>query len=388
MSASGAKRGRDSTRTRAAVRSLVFLGTLALAGAAAAETWRGLEVAPEHRCSPYDKKRDYPYPRLAGSDPAVTSTDGTKIVLTFTEAVSGTTAAPSDFTVTVSGMTRTVSAVEASDKTVVLTLSSAVAAGETITVSYTDPSNANDENAIQDIGGNDLESFSALAVTNLGPTGVTVTSIDLTSAAGTDETYAIGDVVTATVTLSEAVSLTGTPQLDLDVGGTPRTADSRVLRPPANQGTDMNANNESEIHLPTEHPRNGQEGSSNGQRDSVEVTSRSRYTPSKRAWPGRPQFERTANGRHSPMGMREPDRTGRPERQQRVPSHSGPSFVGSTRPSPGSGVVARATADPIFPTEPPSEITPGAQPSAPETPATPTTRCTNYSGSCATYRRI
>ena len=122
-------------------------------------------------------------------------------------------------------MTRTVSAVEASDKTVVLTLSSAVAAGETITVSYTDPSNANDENAIQDIGGNDLESFSALAVTNLGPTGVTVTSVDLTSAAGTDETYAIDDVVTATVTLSEAVSLTGTPQLELDVGGTPKTAD-------------------------------------------------------------------------------------------------------------------------------------------------------------------
>ena len=136
-----------------------------------------------------------------------------------------TTAATTDFTVTVSGMTRTVSAVEASDKTVVLTLSSAVAAGETITVSYTDPSNANDENAIQDIGGNDLESFSALAVTNLGPTGVTVTSVDLTSAAGTDETYAIGDVVTATVTLSEAVSLTGTPQLELDVGAAPKTAD-------------------------------------------------------------------------------------------------------------------------------------------------------------------
>ena len=28
-----------------------------------AETWRGLTVAPEHRCSPYDRKRDYPYPQ-------------------------------------------------------------------------------------------------------------------------------------------------------------------------------------------------------------------------------------------------------------------------------------------------------------------------------------
>ena len=61
MSASGAKRGRAGTRTRAAVRSLVVLGTLALTSGAAAETWRGLEVAPEHRCSPYHKKRDYPY---------------------------------------------------------------------------------------------------------------------------------------------------------------------------------------------------------------------------------------------------------------------------------------------------------------------------------------
>ena len=28
-----------------------------------AETWRGLVVAPDHRCSPYDPKRDYPYPQ-------------------------------------------------------------------------------------------------------------------------------------------------------------------------------------------------------------------------------------------------------------------------------------------------------------------------------------
>ena len=27
------------------------------------DTWRGLLVAPEHRCSPYDRKRDYPYPQ-------------------------------------------------------------------------------------------------------------------------------------------------------------------------------------------------------------------------------------------------------------------------------------------------------------------------------------
>lgn len=34
-----------------------------IAVATGAETWRGLVVATEHRCSPYDRKRDYPYPQ-------------------------------------------------------------------------------------------------------------------------------------------------------------------------------------------------------------------------------------------------------------------------------------------------------------------------------------
>ena len=41
---------------------------LALAGTAAAESWRGLTVAPENRCSAYDKKRDYPYPQSVEQD--------------------------------------------------------------------------------------------------------------------------------------------------------------------------------------------------------------------------------------------------------------------------------------------------------------------------------
>ena len=32
------------------------------------DTWRGLVVTPEHRCSPYDKKRDYPYPQSIEQD--------------------------------------------------------------------------------------------------------------------------------------------------------------------------------------------------------------------------------------------------------------------------------------------------------------------------------
>ena len=32
------------------------------------ETWRGLVVAPENRCSPYDRRRDYPYPQSIEQD--------------------------------------------------------------------------------------------------------------------------------------------------------------------------------------------------------------------------------------------------------------------------------------------------------------------------------
>ena len=46
-----------------ALSCLVAVVALGLVASASAETWRGLTVAPEHRCSAYNKKRDYPYPQ-------------------------------------------------------------------------------------------------------------------------------------------------------------------------------------------------------------------------------------------------------------------------------------------------------------------------------------
>ena len=42
---------------------LAVVVVAAVVGNASAESWRGLTVAPEHRCSPYERKRDYPYPQ-------------------------------------------------------------------------------------------------------------------------------------------------------------------------------------------------------------------------------------------------------------------------------------------------------------------------------------
>ena len=42
---------------------LIMFVTLLVIDASNAETWRGLEVAPENRCSPFDRKSQYPYPQ-------------------------------------------------------------------------------------------------------------------------------------------------------------------------------------------------------------------------------------------------------------------------------------------------------------------------------------
>ena len=40
----------------------ILLMAIVFPAGVAAETWRGLDVLPEHRCSPYDRARDYRYP--------------------------------------------------------------------------------------------------------------------------------------------------------------------------------------------------------------------------------------------------------------------------------------------------------------------------------------
>ena len=94
------------------------------------------------------------------------SVDGTTLTLTFDEALdTGETPDHSAFTVTVGGSGRGVYAVAVSGSVVSLTLVTAVAAGDTVTVSYTAPTN--DAAArVQDLSGNAAPSSSGQAVTN------------------------------------------------------------------------------------------------------------------------------------------------------------------------------------------------------------------------------
>ena len=67
------RRPRDPARQRPRPLRLVLsciaaVLALGFVQGALADTWRGLTVAPERRCAPYHKKRDYPYPQSVEED--------------------------------------------------------------------------------------------------------------------------------------------------------------------------------------------------------------------------------------------------------------------------------------------------------------------------------
>ena len=69
-----------------------------------------------------------------------------------------------------------------------------------------------------------LVSLSSLDYASAQSTTPTVSTVAITSSPGTDNTYALGDTITVSLTFSEAVAVTGTPYVTLDIGGQPRNA--------------------------------------------------------------------------------------------------------------------------------------------------------------------
>ena len=149
-----------------------------------------------------------------GDDAPRTSTDGTQVILTFSEDIGFATGL--QIQTVAAGAIQSASF---SGRTVTLTLYSSVtiAAGQTVTVQLS-------TSAVKDVAGNgNLHVSGTIAVINA--VGVpTVSGVALTSVPGTDNTYAIGDTVAATVTFSEAVDIAGSPELELDFGGTAKAA--------------------------------------------------------------------------------------------------------------------------------------------------------------------
>ena len=160
-------------------------------------------------------------PALAATGGAVV--DGTTLTLTYDESLDGSsTPVPGDFTVSGGDRVRAVTGVRVNGSAVELTLDVGAEHGEAgIQVSYTPG-----DNPIQDVPGNAAEALSREPVTNDTPdtTAPEVSSLAITSNPGSDQTYAAGDEIEVTVTFSETVEVTGTPQLRLRVGSRTRRA--------------------------------------------------------------------------------------------------------------------------------------------------------------------
>jgi len=150
---------------------------------------------------------------------AATSADGTKVVLTYNETLSATTAALAQFAVQVAGATRSISSVAVSGSTVQLTLSSAITYGQSVTVAYSDPSASNDTSALQDASGNDAATLAATAVTNAV---IDVTAPTFISASSSSD----GNKVILTYNEELSSSTAPSSRFTVSVAGVSRTVNS------------------------------------------------------------------------------------------------------------------------------------------------------------------
>ena len=133
---------------------------------------------------------------------------GAQLVLIYSETIwdSNPPPAKSDWAVSVNGVARAVTGVTIRGRTVTLTLASAVAAGDGVTVSYTVGTQP-----VRDApAGNSVAALSNRAVTTTAPS---VSSLAITSTPAARQTYAGGEEIEITVTFSERVTVTGTPEL-------------------------------------------------------------------------------------------------------------------------------------------------------------------------------
>ena len=166
---------------------------------------------------------------------AESSADGTEVVLTYDESLSGTTAATNAFTVNVSSANETatpsITAAVADGLTLTLTLGTAVKAGQVITVDYADPTTADDANAVQDAPGNDAASVTARAVTNTVPEDATAAALSM-ALSSTTLTEG-GDDVTVTITIAAGATFATDQSVALAWGGEALASNSGLIREPS-----------------------------------------------------------------------------------------------------------------------------------------------------------
>ena len=187
-------------------------GTIVAAGTTTAADLDHVAVATDA-----DHKVDGIRPTLVttGTDAPTTSTDGTKVILTFSESLRNRTA--SKVTIQAGGVTlpQSGSSLNFGSRTVEFTLQTPLTATATnITVALA-------ADAVFDRVNNGNLALAATTVINAVTAAPAVSSIAFNDA-GTDGAFKTGDAVTATVTFSASVTVDtmgGTPQLTIKMGG-------------------------------------------------------------------------------------------------------------------------------------------------------------------------
>ena len=66
--------------------------------------------------------------------------------------------------------------------------------------------------------------LASVTVAHAQSTAPTISTVAITSNPGTNNTYATGDTITVSLTFSDAVTVTGTPYVTLNIGGRSRNA--------------------------------------------------------------------------------------------------------------------------------------------------------------------
>ena len=136
----------------------------------------------------------------------------------------------SAFTVKMNGNTVGFTGPSILNNVVMFQLFSEVQAGQTVTVSYTDPTTGNDVNALQDYTGNDAASFTGYGVINntgSGSNAPWVTNVYAENESTPDNhdsaVLRVTDRIVTYVEMSRAVTVTGIPRLALLTGSTTHT---------------------------------------------------------------------------------------------------------------------------------------------------------------------
>jgi hypothetical protein len=113
------------------------------------------------------------------------SADGQSVIITLSETQSSTLPATTTLAFTVDGVRDTITAISRSGPKITLALTFGIVAGDILQFAYTDPTAGNDTNALQDVAGNDVATFSLSVANDSTATTNTNATIALNPASST-----------------------------------------------------------------------------------------------------------------------------------------------------------------------------------------------------------